>query len=263
MIRSKVLQLAAVAALIVGVQSAQACSTAAWTGAAATATAGEPSAGHSRYSGRCSLRATAANQTVVDNSPSAESTFKARFYFFTGDLGGGEADIYNAENAGGTDIIRVTYDGSLPTPQLKFYVNGTATTQTVNVAANRYYGIEVRWAASGTFSALVKGNAAAAATTVNISGFSGGAIDTVRLGWISGGTLAGGNAPNFDEYDSRRTSDIGFLLRGDASNDGQLLINDAILIRNEIGGVLAVGQPDCTEDGFTLINDAICVRNQL
>lgn len=261
MIRSKVLQLAVATALIAGAQNVLACSTAAWTGAATTATSGEPTtAGFARYSGRCSLRSTAATQFVVDNSPNgAETTFKARWYTFTGELAGPEADIFQAQNTAAANIIRVTYDGS----QFKFYVNGTANTATVAAVANKYYGIEVRWAAAGTFTALVKGAGAAAATSVTISGFTGGTIDTARLGWISGGSLpVGGRAPNFDEYDSRRTSDVGFLCRADANLDGALNIFDRGIINQDInaqagvpGQNLAIGQPDVNEDGVVNVFD--------
>lgn len=265
MIRSKVFQLAAVAALMVGAQSASACSLAAWTGAVSTATTGEPTAGFSRYSGRCSMRSSAAAQFVTDNTPTAETTFKARFYFYTGGLAGGPAVIYQAQNAGGTNIIQVSYDGSLATPQLTFSVNGAATTQTANVAANRYYSIEVRWAAAGTFTALVKGGGLPAVTTVNISGFTGGVIDTARLGWISGGSLPGGTTtPFFDEYDSRRTSDIGNLCRGDANNDGVYGSADRVLMTNEILGTsLATGQPDMNEDGAIGSGDRVLVTNAI
>lgn len=253
MIRSKVVQLAVAVGMLVGAQSVFAqCSTAAWTGAATTATAGLPTAGFPRYSGRCSLRAAAVGQFVTDGSPNGtETSYNARFYTaapaFTG-----EADIFQARDTGGTNIIRVTYDGA----QFKFYVNGTANTAVVAAAPNRYYGVEVRWTAAGTFTALVKGAAAVNATTVTISGFTGGTIDTARLGWISGGTLAGGaTAPHFDEFDSRRTSTIGFLCRGDANGDRAINIFDRGIVNQDInaqngivGANLAIGQPDANED---------------
>jgi hypothetical protein len=258
MIRSKLLQLTVATALIAGAQSATACSTALWLGGA-TATAGEPSAGtpqFRRYSGRCSITSAAAGQTVIDNSPTAESSFNARFYFYTGGLTGG-ADIFHARDAGGINVIRVSYDGT----NLSFFKNGGAAV-TVPAAANRYYGIEVRWTAAGTdMTAIVRGNAAAAATTVSVPGPTGGTIDTAVLGWISGGSVAG-NQPNFDEYDSRRTSEIGFRCRGNAvATDTIINLADRIAINNNLSGAsLAVGQPDINEDGLVSLPDRIQVN---
>lgn len=263
MIRSKFLQLTIATALVAGAQSATACSTALWDGAPATATAGEPSgtvgpASFRRYSGRCGLKASAVNQTVTDDSPSAETTYNARFYVFTGGVTG-EADIFNARNAANANIIRVTWDGT----NFRFYKNG-GTAVTVAGAASRSYGVEVRWTAAGAnMTALVRGNNAASITTVSVPGPTGGVIDTAVLGWISGGTLPGGaDQPNFDEFDSRRTSNIGFLCRGDANGDTSINIFDRGAVNQDIlaqagnpGNNLASGQPDANEDGVVNIFD--------
>lgn len=255
MIRSKILQLTVATALIAGAQSAVACSTAAWTGGV-TGTVGEPSAGtpqFRRYSGRCSLTASAAGQTAIDNSPTAETTYKARFYFYTGGLTG-SARIFEARNTGGTAVIHVTYNQAAG--QLVFGALGTASTVNVPAAADRYYGIEVRWAAAGGLTAVVRGNNAATATTVNLAGSTGGVVDTAVLGWISGGGLTG-NQPNFDEFDSRRTSDIGFLCRGNAVNTDTIIsvADRNAITANILGSSLATGQPDLTEDGVVAVAD--------
>lgn len=264
MIRSKVLQLAAVAALIVGVQSAQACSTAAWTGAATTATSGQPNTApansFSRYSGICSLKATAVGQFVTDGTPAADGTYNALLHIYTGGVTGGEADFFRARNAGGTNIVRVTYDGSV----FRFYVNGTATTQTLPAAANTYYAIRIAFNTAGTFDARIKGNSEVASTAIpQITGFTGGVVDEVQFGWIAGGTLPGGaRAPNFDEFDSRRNTLPSFLCLGDADRSGGINIVDRGAINQDIqaqagvaGTNLAAGQPDANRDGIVNIID--------
>lgn len=261
MIRSKLLQLTVATALIAGAQSATACSTALWTSANGGVTAGEPVLSGTpnqfrRYSGRCSIASASAGQTVTDDSPSAETSFNARFYAYTGGLTGG-ADIFQARDTGGNNVIRVSYDGT----NLSFFKNGGAAV-TVPAAANRYYGIEVRWTAAGAnMTAIVRGNGAATATTVSVPGPTGGTIDTAVLGWISGGSVTG-NQPNFDEYDSRRTSEVGFRCRDNAvATDTIISLADRIAINNNISGAsLAVGQPDFNEDGLVSLADRIQVN---
>lgn len=262
MIRSKLLQLTVATALIAGAQSATACSTALWDGAAATASAGSPAgavtaASFRRYEGICGLRSAAANQTVTDDSPSAETSYNFRFYFFTGGLTGG-ADIFQAKNTGGDNVIRISYDGT----NLSFVNNG-GTAVTVPAAASRWYGIEGRWtAAGGSMQVFVRGNNGAA-TNVNVTGPVGNTIETAVLGWISGGSLpGGGNQPAFDGFDSRRTSAINFLCRGDSNGDGSINIFDRGAVNQDIaaqsgnpGSNLASGQPDANEDGVVNIFD--------
>lgn len=255
MSRSKILSLALFTAFagMSQVAFAQTCSTAAWSVTAAGTTAATPP-GNGRYSGRCALVTSAAGQTVTDNSPTAETSYRARFYVFTGTLNG---DIFRATNAASTEIIGVAYNGT----NLNFRVkNGAATgTTSIPAVANRWYGVEVRWSqgAATTFTAIVKGNAATTATTQTIAAVNstGDVIDTAVLGQITG-TGAG----RFDEFDSRKTTDIGFLLRGDANGNGTVTITDASVVAAEAGGgALAAGQPDANENGSVTITDAAVI----
>lgn len=238
--------------------SAQTCSTAAWSAVAGGASAATPP-GNGRYSGRCALITSAAGQFVTDNSPTAEPSYRARFYVFTGTLNGDVFTAHSADNGGGNEIIGVSYNGT----NLVFRVRGTASTITIPATAARWYGVEVRWnaAASSTFTAIVRGNNAASPTTQSITGISNAAdrIDSIRLG-----QLTGAGAGRFDEFDSRRTTDIGFLLKGDANGNGSVTIGDAVVVATESGGgALAVGQPDCNENGSVTIGDATCIASSI
>lgn len=245
---------------------AQACSIAAWSNAATTTAVAQLPPGNGRYSGSCAavVASAGANSFVVDNSPTNEPSYRARAYAYTSDLGGAEADIFQAQNATGTNIIRVTYTAGTG---FRFYVNGAnggASLGTVPAVANRWYGFEVRWANNGTFTAIVRGNQAAAPAQpqISVTGFSNAAdrIETARLGILTTTGVTGG--ARFDDFDSRRTTDIGFLVRGDANASGGVNIGDAIAIRNEVnGGALGAGNADCNEDGQVNTGDQICVRN--
>ncbi len=197
-----------------------------------------------------------------------------RFYYFTGDITG-ETDIMQSRNTATTNIIRVTADGT----NLKFYVNGTATTATIPVVDNKYYSIELAWAAApagapttGTLTGTVTGNSGAAANaavagTVNITGISNSLdrITDTRMGLVSGGTAV--TAPVFfDEFDSRRTTNPGRLCRGDAASPLNKVVNvfDAVAVVNDASGVpanLSIGQPDANEDGVVSVFDAVATVN--
>ncbi len=262
---------AVAAVLMFGAQAASACAISAWSSATGltVANTGEPTAGFSRYSGRCGLRVADSNgatgRFVTDATPNNETSYRVRFYYYTGNITAGTADIFQARNIGGTNIIRVTHNGS----QLGFSTNTGGAAQNVLVADNKYYAIEIAWAAgagTGSMTATVTGAGVATpagSATFSTLANSGDNITEARLGLIAGSPTVDPNAPvYFDEFDSRRTQDPGRLLRGDANGDGSVFVGDAIQARNEaLGGAIAAGQPDCNEDGAVFVGDAICIRN--
>jgi hypothetical protein len=267
---------ALVAALAFGANAASACAISAWSSATGLTVAdtGEPAAGFSRYSGRCSLRVpsfTAGGRFVQDNTPNNEVSYRARFYYYTGDISGAETDIFQARNTGGTNIIRITHDGSA----LRFYTNTGGAAQSVTVADSKYYSVELAWAAgtvtpatTGTFTATVTGNnSTTPAGTANFTGLANSAdsITDARLGLIAAATTPTVTAPvYFDEFDSRRTTNPGRLCRGDANNDTAIGSADRIVVTNEIlstGSTPAIGQPDANEDGFVASADRIVITN--
>ncbi|MCE3004645.1 MAG: hypothetical protein LW860_18415 [Xanthomonadaceae bacterium] len=248
---------------LVGAPATFACSIAAWNGTVGgTPVAGRPTDATSvpRYSGQCGLRAAASGSFVADNTPTAEPAFRARFYVYTG-LTSGSAVVYRALNASNAEQISVTYNQGSP-GTFSFAIPG-ATAQTVPANTNAWYSIELNWANTGTLSATVRGAAGTADATASITGgTAGGAIDTAQLGWISGTGVAGARAIVADAYESRRSTAIGRLCRGDANNDGTRNSGDGISIRNEfLSATLAAGQPDANEDGSVNSGDGIIVRN--
>lgn len=253
---------------LVGAPATFACSIAAWNGTAGgTPVAGRPTDATpvSRYSGQCGLRAAASGTFVADNTPTAEAAFRARFYVYTG-LTGGSAVVYRALNASSVEQIGVTYNHGTP-GTFSFAIPGVAA-QTVPANANAWYSIELNWAAAGTLAATVRGAGGTTDATVNITGgTAGGAIDTAQLGWVSGSGTAGPRAIIADAYESRRSTAIGRLCRGDANNDGTRNSGDILQARNEFltrlqpAPFLASGQPDASENGVVDSQDQLVIRN--
>lgn len=253
------------AALAFGASTASACQISAWSSATGLTVAdtGEPSAGFARYSGRCSLRVNAGSKFVQDNTPADEASYRVRFYYFTGDISGGEVDIFRARSSTPTNIVRVTHDGNL----IRFYTNTGGAAQSVTVADNRYYAVEINWAAAttaggtnGSMTASVTGNGGNLAGTATFNSLSNGndRITDAQMGLITAATVA--NPVYFDEFDSRRTTSPGRLCRGDANGNGTLTGGDAQAVINEVvNGVIALGQPDCNESGTMTGGDAQCV----
>lgn len=265
---------AVAAALLFGAQAVSACAISAWSSATGLAAAdtGEPSASFKRYSGRCSLRVpnsnSGAGRFVTDTTPNNEASYRARFYYFTGDITG-SSDIFQARNTGGTNIIRVAHDGN----QLSFttFNNGSQTAaQNLTVADNKYYSIEISWAAAagtGSMTATVTGNSGNATSsqvvgTLNFPNLTNAAdsITEARLGLITGTPTVA--APVFfDEFDSRRTQNPGRLCRADAASPANNVVNvfDAVAIINDASGsTLSTLQPDCNEDGIVNVFDGVC-----
>jgi hypothetical protein len=260
----KVKNLALVAAAVFGLAGANAafaCSTAAWSGGeTGNPTEGRPADGVSRYSGQCGLRSAATAQFVQDNTPTAETTFRARFYVYTG-LTAGSALVYQARNAGGTQMIGVTYNRD--TNQLVFNTTGSSG-NVGSITANAWYSIELNWSrAAGNMVATVRGAGATTDGTATVTGVGGtDQIDDARLGWVEGTATAATRAIVTDAYESRRSTAIGRLCRGDANNDNTRNSGDQITQRNEfLLGTLAAGQPDANEDGAVNSGDQIVVRN--
>ena len=273
---------AVAAALMFGAQSASACAIAAWSSATGLSAAdtGLPGAGFSRVLGECSLKVSNSDGTngrfVVDTTPAAETAYRARFYYFTGDISG-TAPIFQARSTGGTNMIQVTHSAA---GQLTFTAANGPVAQNITVLDNRYYSIEINWSAAagtGTFGATVSGASGAATTnavagTFSFSNLSNSAdrIEEIRLGLI-GGSVTSTAPVFFDEFDSRRTTSPGLLCRGDAGGgaggapDGTIGSADRILITNEILATNAQpkGYPDASQDGITGSADRIAVTNMI
>lgn len=241
--------------------SALACTISAWTGTPSSPapTAGGPATGVARYSGVCAL-STASGQYVVDNTPGAEGTYRARFYVLPSAVTGGAATIFKAtvdNNGAGTNVVTVGYNGTA----FNFTQNGTAVGTPINAAAGKWYSVEVYYKAGAAFQATVAGGGNGATLgTVNVtSGIGAGTVGSAVLG-VSSGTAS---APvRFDAFESTRseTTAIGRLCRGDANGDGNINTFDVNAVINErVNGNLAQGQVDCNEDGSVNAFDQNCV----
>ena len=242
--------------------SAEACNKNAWLGntaAAAGAVAGGPrdAVPQPTYEARCSL-ATSSGQFVTDDTPGAESVFRARFAVFTG-VSGGTAKVFRATTAdanGGTEVFSVDFTGST------FAFPGTGAAAVSGISANRWYQVEVvNNRTANTFEARVRG--AGSDTVLTQSGAAAASdVGSASLGFISGS--ATGGRVVVDAYESTRAPStvIGFLCRGDTNIDGTRNVSDVIQVRNmAAGGNLVSGQADFNEDGNVNVTDVIQVRN--
>ena len=86
-----------------------------------------------------------------------------------------------------------------------------------------------------------------------------GTVEAVQLGAPNGmGGFTG--EITFDAYEAYRTTNVGALLAGDANDDGNVNSWDTAGIINEnLGVILAQGQPDCNGDGNVNSGDTVCI----
>ena len=244
---------------------ANACSISAWSATdsvgVVAADSGEAPA-FSRYSGRCSLRVAggATAKYVQDNTPTNATSYKSRFYLFTGatlaDTTAG-GFVFLARDSAGANLIRLALTGG----NLQATVTGSAAAiPAIPVVAGKYYSVEIEWAqgAAAPFSIKVQGAGAAAPTVqTTTTNNATGVLKDVRLGLSAAST----GTAFFDEYDSRRLNAPGRLCRGDANGNGFIQGSDRVFITNETLGTLAPGQPDANENGLVQGSDRVIVSN--
>jgi len=245
--------------LVMAAQSAMACTVDNWDANSNTATPGSvlaasPSA-IARYSGLCGME-TAASTTawVQDESPGGINRIRARFYVLNDLAAGQSAVVYRgfSTNAGTGNLftVRLETDG-----RVRLIDNATAV-EVEQTSATPWTSIEIDWSqgsSNGVISLSVNGQGPVAQNTLNNTG---SALQSVRLGNLLGtaGTLS------FDAYESRRTTEIGRLIRGDADANGSVGGGDLSDIIDEfLNGQLAIGQPDCDENGSVGGGDLSCV----
>jgi hypothetical protein len=247
---------------LVGAPSVFACSNGAWSTVTGTPVAGRPTDASpvSRYSQQCASRSAATGSFVTDNTPNAEQTYRARFYVYTG-LTSGPAVVFRATNAASAQMIAVTYDATAG----NFTFNTSGGNGTIgSITANRWYSVELNWSrATSNMAVTVRGAGATTDSTATVTGVGGtDVIDTAQLGWISGAGVAAARGIVVDAFESRRSTAIGRLCRGDANNDNTRNSGDLIVVRNEfLNSTLGAGQPDANEDGTVNSGDLIIIRN--
>jgi hypothetical protein len=254
--------LAAAMLLALPFAAAEACNVNAWNGNTSAATgivAGGPAATipaerNARYEELCSVKATS-GQFVTDNTPSAEATYRARFYVLTPATG--SAKVFSAtsgQSNAGTEVVGVTFTGT------SFTFSGvTGAAAVTGILPSRWYSVELVVQSGAAFSASVAGAASFTGTTSGTSPAL--SVESASLGMLSGTATA----VTLDAFASTRsgTTPIGRLCKGDTNGDGSRNITDSIRARNEfVSGGLSptAGQPDLNEDGLVNITDSIQIR---
>jgi hypothetical protein len=249
---------------------ASACSRSAWSPTDSVgivdADVGEPlptSNGFKRYSGRCAMRVVGAAtpKYVQDNTPTSAASYKSRFYFYSGNGAnidtGASGFFFLARDGVGANLIRLALTGGA----IKTTVANAGAVADIPVTADTWYSVELDWAqTAGTFSVSVKGPGPAVTQTSAITAGTS-VLKDVRLGLSAAST----GTSFFDEYDSRRSSAPGRLLRCDASGDGATVnILDLIAITAEILGTSpALGQPNANQDNSINVVDRIIVQGKI
>ena len=240
--------------LLLGAQTAMACTVDNWNGGnSGNVTAGGPnSGGIARYAGICSMETpSAANAWVQDDSPGGIDRIRARFYVRNG-LSSGASLIYRGfSTTGGTGQLFTVFLNSAGSVTLIDNATGTQVQQAGNTA---WSSVEIDWsqgAGDGFISLSVNGQTPAQQTGL---ANAGAGLQSVRLGNLNSaaGTLG------FDAYESRRTTEIGRLCRGNPDADGTRDINDLQVLFTELqtlGGTPAPGTPDANEDGSVGLPD--------
>ena len=283
MIRKTHLSLALAALALAAGSGAQACTTAQWgqqltagQGALGGVVAGQPNGlgggTSARYSGLCGLRATAAGQIVQDGTPAAEADYIARFYVRPAVDTGTQTVFRVAEGApdgANTMVYRVQYNRA----NQQFEVVNSASQVTVIGAASsapngKWYQVSLTWhRTGGTLDVAVQGNASNTPNaSANLTGFasSGGAAgpDYASLGWVA--STGGTGSVEVDAFESRRSTAIPRLCRGDASGNAILNVSDRGAVTAEVlGTALAAGQADCNEDGIISTGDRGCITGRV
>jgi len=240
---------------------AQTCTTANWSGATnlGDANTGTQGASNRRYGGPCGLRVSldGTARFVSDDSPTAESSYIARFYAFFS--GVNAQTVLFAADDGTDDQIEVHYNvpnaGDLT---LRVFDQGAgANDLTFNGVGAGWHSIELVWESAASaeirFALDSEDSGDDLTATINTSGIT---LENAHLGNLD---AVNGGSIDFDDFDSRRISRPGRLLVGDADDNGSVSIFDTIAILGEFqSAVFASGQPDCNENGSVDIFDAIC-----
>jgi hypothetical protein len=231
-------------------QTALACNLGAWLGGNQNVLVGQPTPDNiPRYSGVCAMATQDGSVGwVQDNSPAGISRIRARFYVLPANED--ETEVYEGYNSAGSRVFRV-WIGTGSSILLR---SGGASVGSSSLNRGRWNSVEVDWnAGAGELSLIVNGGA-----PQTTSFTSAELVDSVRLGNLRG--VAG--VVTFDAYESRRSTEIGRLLVGDANGDTDINVGDITAVANErFDSTLALGQPDCNEDGSVDVGDITCLAN--
>ena len=245
--------------------NAQACTTDGWasdSNVPANAVPGSPTV-VSRYSEFCALEVSGAS--YVQSDAASDTRYIGRFYVLPKTGGAGEVDILIAysDEAATSELFTISYDGT----DFIFDAAGASGGSEMTAASSGWNLVEFEYDAdSGNFNYWVNVawdfNALSYAAPTGTFASGAGTVEAVQLGAPNGmGGFTG--EITFDAYEAHRTTNVGALLAGDANDDGNVNSGDTVGIINEnLGDILAQGQPDCNGDGNVNSGDTVCIINK-
>jgi hypothetical protein len=151
---------------------------------------------------------------VTDNSPAAEPSYHARFYFSPNGVtipNGKSHDLFVGRSASGATIFRVQLRRSSGNYQVRAHVltNGGSNKSTNwYTLSNASHPIEIAWQSSpsASFSLYMDGALKQTLTGMNTSAYL---LETVRLGPASGISSGISGTEYYDAFASTRTTYIG------------------------------------------------------
>lgn len=243
---------------------AQSCTVGNWTAhpGLTDADTGFQGSDNRRYGGPCGLRVPfdGTNRFVTFESGQGEVDYIARFYAFLDNVGSDPVIIFAGEG-NGADQVQVWYNfPSANDLTLRVFDQGGGENDlTVANVGSGWHSVEFEWhqGASAGIQFLVNSEDPADELSMTVD-TSGLVIESAHLGNVDGASTGG--SADFDDFDSRRSTRPGRLVRGDANDDGLLDIFDVQSAGNEVvNEVFAPGQPDCNEDGTIDIFDVQCI----
>ncbi len=247
--------------------SAQTCTLDNWTSSVKTGDtllAASRAQGNKAYAGPCSLKVTLNSSAayLVDDTPTAETTFNVRFYFFLQSVGA-DVTLFEALDASDNSVMSATYDQSANLVNVVFEHSGGTETVPIGPLTTGWNSLEIQWEAKAAERAVVSlGNSATASNSAGSAEIDTSAltIGSVRLGAIpSPATVPSSGVIFFDDYDSRRDTVPGRLCRGlTDSSRSALNLEDVQAIFAEFatgGGSPASGTPDYDQNGSVDLQD--------
>lgn len=257
-IRAPIGRAGALVGLILLAGQALACDLTLWNGGKG----GDPLAAQpnqspnaARYSGFCGMETRSGQVDYVqDNSPGGIARIRARFYVLNELDPGQSGVVYRGfSSTTGAGVLFSVFLSAAGNVTLVDNATGQSVSQS---GSTDWLSVEIDWSqgsGNGVIRLSVNGQTA---TVDNSLSNSGAGLQAVRLGNLGAaiGTLT------FDAYESRRTTEIGRLLAGDADNNGSVGGGDITAVIDEfLNGNLASGQPDCDENGTIGGGDISCI----
>jgi uncharacterized protein YjiK len=154
-----------------------------------------------------------ANMLVRNDSPTAETRYRARFYFNPNSISmatGDNITLLQALEAGGKIVLSIQFNRSSTDYQLRARFLGSGSTVLVNTPyfsiSNAVHTVEVDWGNDGHLTFWIDGVQQADLTGINNSIYT---IETVRLGAPNMSITGTSGSFYIDGFESRRFTYIG------------------------------------------------------